>query len=90
MRYELALHRDRAAGAAGLLLPKRTARLILVAVLAGSAIMLTLSFTTETGRGIASIWAGLVLLFAVVVNVRRGCPPGRLPCRTSTALSAPI
>ena len=43
----------------------------MVAVLASSAIMLTLSFTTETGRGIASIWAGLVLLFAVVVIVRR-------------------
>lgn len=55
----------------GSLLPKRTAQLIVVAVLAGSAIMLTLSFTTETGRGIASIWAGLVLLFAVVVIVRR-------------------
>ena len=40
-------------------LPNRTARLILVAVLAGSAMMLTLSFTTETGRGIANIWAGL-------------------------------
>ena len=55
----------------GSLLPKRTAWLILVAGLAGSAIMLTLSFTTETGRGIANIWAGLVLLFAVVVTVRR-------------------
>jgi hypothetical protein len=55
----------------GSLLPRRTARLILVALLAGSAIMLALSFTTETGRGIASIWAGLVLLFAVVVIVRR-------------------
>ena len=55
----------------GSLLPKRTVRLILVAVLAGSAIMLTLSFTTETGRGIANIWVGVVLLFAVVVNVRR-------------------
>jgi hypothetical protein len=40
-------------------------------VLAGSAIMLTLSFTIETGRGIASVWAGLVLLFAVVVIVHR-------------------
>jgi hypothetical protein len=51
--------------------PRRTARLIVVALLAGLAIMLALSFTTETGRGIASIWAGLVLLFAVVVIVRR-------------------
>ena len=55
----------------GSVLPKRTVRLILVAVLAGSAIMLVVSFTTETGRAIASIWIGLVLLFAVAVNVRR-------------------
>jgi Ion channel len=55
----------------GSLVPRRTARLILVAVLAGSAIMLTLSFTTETGSGIASVWAGLVLLFAVLVIVHR-------------------
>ena len=55
----------------GPVLPKRAARVILVAVLAGSAIMLTLSFTTGTGRGIANIWAGLVLLFAVAVNVHR-------------------
>jgi hypothetical protein len=55
----------------GSLLPRRTARLILVVLLAGLAIMLALSFTTEIGRGIASIWAGLVLLFAVVVIVRR-------------------
>jgi len=53
------------------LLPPRTARLILAAVLAGTAIMLALSFTTETGRGIASIWAGLVLLFTVAVIVHR-------------------
>src|SRR5208283_5752643 len=49
----------------GSLLPRRTARLILVAVLAGSAIMVALSVTTEIGRGIASVWAGLVLLLAV-------------------------
>src|SRR4029453_8266724 len=45
----------------GSVLPTRTARVILVAVLAGSAVMLALSFSTETGRGIANIWAGLVL-----------------------------
>ena len=55
----------------GSFLPKRTARPLLGVVLAGSANMLTLSFTTETGRGIASIWSGLLLLLAVVVNVRR-------------------
>jgi len=53
------------------LVPKHVARLILAAVLTGSAIMFALSFTTETGSGIASIWAGLVLLFVVVVIVHR-------------------
>ena len=52
-------------------LAQRTARLILTAVLAGSAIMLAVSFTTETGRGIASVWAGLVLLAAVVAIAHR-------------------
>ena len=52
-------------------LPPRTARLILIAVLAGSAIMVAVSFTTQTGSGIASLWAGLVLLFAVVLIVYR-------------------
>jgi hypothetical protein len=55
----------------GSLLPKRTARMILVVMLAVTAIMLTLSVTTTTGRGIVSVWAGVVLLLAVVVNVRR-------------------
>ncbi len=53
------------------LLPQRTARLILGGVLTGSAIMLAVSFTNEAGRGVASIWAGLVLLFTVVVIVYR-------------------
>jgi len=53
------------------LLSPRTSRLILTAVLAGSAIMLAVSLTTETGAGIASIWAGLVLLFTVVLIVHR-------------------
>ena len=53
------------------MLAPRTARRILIAVLAGSAIMLAVSLTTETGAGIASIWAGLVLLFAVVLIVHR-------------------
>jgi hypothetical protein len=55
----------------GSLLPKRTARLVLGLMLTGSAVMLALSISTEAGRGITSIWAGLVLLLAVVVNVRR-------------------
>jgi hypothetical protein len=49
----------------------RTARLILTAVLTGSAIMLAVSLTTETGAGIAAIWVGVVLLFAVVLIVHR-------------------
>ena len=52
-------------------LPRRTAGLIVTAVLAGSAIMLALWFITETGKGIANIWAGLVLLFAVAAIVHR-------------------
>jgi Ion channel len=53
------------------LVSQRAARWILAAVLAGSAIMLAVSFTTETGAGIASIWVGLVLLFAVVLIMYR-------------------
>lgn len=49
----------------------RTARLILIAVLAGSAVMVAVALTTQTGNGIASLWAGLVLLFAVVLIVHR-------------------
>ena len=52
-------------------LPRRTAGLIVTAVLAGSAIMLALWFITETGKGIANIWAGVVLLFAVSAIVHR-------------------
>lgn len=63
-------------------LPQRTARLIMVVVLAGSAIMLALSFSTRTDEGIASIWAGLVLLFAAGVIVHRV-----LSLRTVTAQS---
>ena len=45
------------------LLPRRTAGLIVAAVLASSAIMVAVWFITDTGKGIANIWAGLVLLF---------------------------
>ena len=51
--------------------PPPTARLILIVVLAGSAVMFAAALTTETGNGIASLWAGLVLLFAVVLIVHR-------------------
>lgn len=53
------------------LLPRRTAGLIVATVLAGSAVMLAMWFITETGKGIANIWAGLVLLFAVAAIMRR-------------------
>ena len=53
------------------LLPRRTAGLIVAAVLAGSAVMLAVWFITETGKGIANIWAGLVLLFAVAAILHR-------------------
>ena len=52
-------------------LPRRTTGLFVTAVLAGSAIMLALWFITETGKGIANIWAGVVLLFAVAAIVHR-------------------
>jgi hypothetical protein len=53
------------------LLPRRTAGLIVAGVLASSAVMVAVWFITETGKGVANIWAGLVLLFAVVVIVHR-------------------
>jgi hypothetical protein len=49
-------------------------RLIIVVAVAGTAAMLGLSLTTAagpTGTGIANLWTGLVLLFAVVVIVGR-------------------
>jgi hypothetical protein len=52
-------------------MPRLTVRLIMVAVLAGSAIMLALSVTSTTGAGIADIWAGLILLFATAAIVYR-------------------
>jgi hypothetical protein len=53
---------------------RRTVRLIVVALVAGTAITLVLSLspaTGDTGTGIANVWTGLVLLFAVVVIVGR-------------------
>lgn len=51
--------------------PPRTARLVFIGALGGTAIMVPVSLTTQTGAGIASVWAGLVLLFAVVLIVYR-------------------
>jgi Ion channel len=53
---------------------RRTLRLIVVGLIAGTAIMLFLSLSLSTGTqgtGVANIWAGLILLFAVIVIVRR-------------------
>jgi hypothetical protein len=51
--------------------PRRVVHLITAVLLAGTAIALALSFTSSTLAGIGNIWAGLVLLFAAVVIVRR-------------------
>ena len=40
-------------------------------VLVGSAVIITLLYTTGDGTGIAGIWAGLILLAAVVMIVQR-------------------
>jgi hypothetical protein len=53
---------------------RRTLRLIVVALVAGTAFMLFLSFSLSTGdegTGIANIWAGLILLFTAGVILRR-------------------
>ena len=50
---------------------RRTVRLTIAGVLAGSAIMIALSLTSEIGTGIANIWVAIVLLFAVVMIVYR-------------------
>ena len=39
--------------------------------LVGSAAVLALLFTTETGAGIAEIWIGLVLLLTAIMIVHR-------------------
>ena len=49
-------------------------RLVVVVAIAGTAVMVGLSVspaTGATGTGIANLWTGLVLLFAVVIIVRR-------------------
>jgi Ion channel len=51
-------------------LTRRTVRLIIAVILGGSAVMLGVSLTSEAGTGVANIWTGLVLLFAVVAIVR--------------------
>jgi Ion channel len=65
--------------AAGLLalrnspLRSRTARLVIMAAIAVSTviIVISLSFGTATGRGIAGIWTGLLLLLTVVLLLRQ-------------------
>jgi hypothetical protein len=54
--------------------PRRMARLTLAALIGGTVIMLILSLSLATGdegTGVANLWAGLILLFAVGVIVRR-------------------
>ena len=49
-------------------------RLVLAVAIVGTAVMLAVLFNPaigKTGTGIANLWTGLVLLFAVVVIVRR-------------------
>ena len=54
--------------------PRAIVRLVIVVAIAGTAVMFGLSVSTATGAtgtGIANLWTGLVLLFAVVIIVRR-------------------
>jgi hypothetical protein len=54
--------------------PRRTVHLIVFALLGGTVIMLIVSLALATGSagtGVANIWTGLILLFAVVVIVER-------------------
>src|SRR5262249_352763 len=53
---------------------RRTVYLVLLALAGGMVIMLILSLSLTTGdegTGVANVWTGLILLFAVVVIVRR-------------------
>lgn len=52
---------------------RRPARQALILTAGGSAIAITLALTHsgEAAKGVANLWAGLMLLFAVVVIVRR-------------------
>jgi len=52
---------------------RRAARQAIILTVAGSAAAITLAFThsADTAGGVAKLWAGLMLLFAVIVIVRR-------------------
>jgi ion channel len=52
---------------------RRVARQALILTIGGSAIAVTLALThsSEAAKGAAKLWAGLMLLFAVIVIVRR-------------------
>jgi hypothetical protein len=54
-------------------LRRRTAQLAIIVAVAGSAtaIILTLANAAEAGVGVANIWTALILLFSVVLIVRR-------------------
>ncbi len=64
----------RAAGLRNSSASRKTVRLIIGVAIAGTAVTFGLSIspaTGATGTGIANVWTGLVLLFAVVEIVRR-------------------
>jgi hypothetical protein len=50
--------------------PKRHLKLIAAALIVGSGVMVAISLTSQTGRGIADVWIAVTLLFVIVVIVR--------------------
>jgi hypothetical protein len=52
-------------------LSRLQARLAAATALAGTAIMLGVALASEPGKGVANLWFALILLFAVIVIVRR-------------------
>lgn len=52
-------------------LSRLEARLAAATALAGTAIMLGVALASDPGKGVANLWFALILLFAVVVIVRR-------------------
>ncbi len=58
-------------GARNATVSPREARLLVMAVLVGSAVMLAIAPISEPARGVASLWVALILLFTAVVIVHR-------------------
>ena len=63
-------------------LTRQVTRLVLAVALAGAAAACALLFTTETGTGIADIWAGLVLLAAAALIVHRVLSTGTVTAQS--------